>query len=124
MSLDLSWKAIKPGVYTAIINDVQYHYTEIVGLRLSYSIETEAQSDVLSEYLPLDAPKEHPRFNDTAKGKGRVFTLLGTTTKFKDFDDLAEKLLGLEVRLCVSTRYQDGLEVPKINSVTLFKKEA
>lgn len=124
MALDLSWEIFNPGVYPAQISDVQFHYGEVVGLRLSYSVEVGKGIYVLSEYLPLDAPKEHARFNDTAKGKGRVFTLLGSSTKFKDFDDLADKLLGLEVRLSVSTRHQDGLEVAKINSVNLLKKEA
>ena len=124
MTLDLSWETLNPGVYPAQISDVQFHYAEVVGLRLSYSVEVSKRIHVLSEYLPLDAPKEHARFNDTAKGKGRVVTLLGSSTKFKDFDDLADKLLGLEVRLSVSTRHQDSLEVPKINSVNLLKKEA
>jgi hypothetical protein len=117
MPVNLTFNAIPAGSYVGTISDIRFHHGEATAIIPIYSIEHEGRTYSLSEYLPLDAPPEHPRYNDTAKGKGRVLTLLGPNPSIQDQDDLAHQLLGLKVRVAVGTRMQDDLPVPKVVAV-------
>jgi hypothetical protein len=118
MALNIAFNAIPAGSYDGVISDVRFHHSDIAAVIPTYTVEHEGTAYSLSEYLLFDAPSGHPRYNETAKGKGRILTLLGPNPTVRDHDDLAEQLLGIKVRVGVGTRMQDGLPVPKVVTVS------
>lgn len=124
MALDLTFNSIPAGIYSGIISDIRFHEGEFISLIPLCSINHDGQVYTVSDFFPLDAPTCHPRYNDTAKGKGLVLNLLGTDPKIKDLDDLARKLVGLKVRVVVERRKRNGLLVPKIASISLAEAES
>ena len=121
MALDLTFNSIPAGIYTGIISETRFHDGDYISIIPTFSINHEGRIYTVSDFLPLDAPINHPRYNDTARGKGFVLNLLGTDPKIKDLDDLARKLLGLKVRIVIETKSRNGLQVPKIASVSLLE---
>ncbi len=118
MPLTIAFNAIPAGSYDGRVTDIRFHHSGIDAVILTYTVEHNGTEYSLSEYLPFDAPPMHPRYNDTAKGKSRVIALLGPNPTISDQDDLTRQLLGIEVRVGVGTRMQDGLAVPKVVTVS------
>jgi hypothetical protein len=119
MALDLTFNSIPAGIYPGTTSDIRFHDGDYISLIPTFSINHQGRVYTVSDFLPLDAPINHPRYNDTARGKGFVLNLLGPDPKIKDLDDLARKLMGLKVRVVIETKKRNGLLVPKIASVSL-----
>jgi len=74
----------------------------------------------IEELTALDAPVSSPRYNETAKGRSRVKTILEANGKPLDFssvDQVPAALIGCRISIVVGSRTQDGLRVPIVDSI-------
>lgn len=118
MALNLEFNPLPAGSYVGTVSEIRFHHGEMISLIPTVSVTHDGQIHSISDFLPLDAPTGHPRYNETAKGKGLVLNLLGPNPSISDLDDLAQQMQGLNVRVILVTRNRDGFSVPKISSIS------
>jgi hypothetical protein len=121
MSIGLEWDALPPGVYDAVVHEVDFKFASAVGIVIDYRIPQHGRDYYVGEWLTLDAPKDSPLYNETAQGKGRIGQILAaygekTPTKLEPAEIIAA-LTGKALRIAIIHKWINGLPVPKVASI-------
>jgi hypothetical protein len=121
MSIDLSWDVLPPGVYDAVVHEVDFKFGSTVGIVIDYRIRHNGRDYHVGEWLTLDAPQDSPLYNDTAQGKGRILQILTAhgekpPTKPKQTEIIAA-LTGKALRIGITHKMTNGLPVPKVAGI-------
>jgi hypothetical protein len=121
MSIDLEWDALPPGVYDAVVHEVDFKFSSAVGIVIDYKIPQHGRDYYVGEWLTLDAPKDSPVYNETAQGKGRIRQILAAygekpPTKLEPAEIIAA-LTGKSLRIAIIHKWINGLPVPKVASI-------
>jgi hypothetical protein len=121
---DEAWEAevLKPGTYDATVKYAHVNQkNEITWLKIVFEVVNEnGEVREIGDFSALEAPPSSPRHGDTAKGKGRVKTILTANGKplgLSSVDQVPAALLGCRVSLVIGSRTQDGLKVPIVSRV-------
>jgi hypothetical protein len=127
---DEAWEAsiLKAGTYNATVlsTRVSLKYA-ITWLKIVFEV-TDENGEVrqIEDLSLLDAPPSSAKYSDTAKGKGRVKTILeanGKPLAFSSVDDLPAALFGCRVSVVIGSRTRDGLKVPTVDRIRELTSE-
>ena len=122
MPFSMEWRALPPGVYDAIVDDVEFSFKSMVWLIVVYWVQHEGQEFRLREVLALDASETSADYQRTAEGKGRIKQILDAhaipMSSIKDYPDIPALLKGKTVRITVSHKTENGLKVPHVRAVS------
>jgi hypothetical protein len=121
MPIDLEWDALPPGVYDAVVHEVDFKFASAVGIVIDYRIPQHGRDYYVGEWLTLDAPKDSPMYNETAQGKGRIGQILAAygekpPTKLEPAEIIAA-LTGKALSIGIIHKWINGLPVPKVASI-------
>ena len=121
MSIDLSWDVLPPGVYEAVVHEVEFKFGSTVGIVIDYLIRHDGRDYHVGEWLTLDAPQDSPQYNDTAQGKGRIRQILAAydekpPAKLEPAEIIAA-LSGKALRIGITHKMTNGLPVPKVAGI-------
>jgi hypothetical protein len=121
MSIDLSWKALPPGVYDAAVDKVEFRFGADISIVITYRVPHEDAEYFLDDWLTLDAPKTSSSYQRTAEGKGRVKQILSAyDEQMPDKIEPRELIAALEgkaVRIAVTHKITNDLPVPKVSRI-------
>jgi hypothetical protein len=121
---DEAWEAsiLKAGTYNATVLSarVSLKYA-ITWLKIVFEV-TDENGEVrqIEDLSLLDAPFSSARYSNTAKGKGRVKTILeanGKPPALRSVDQVPAALIGCRVSIVIGSRTQDGLRVPIVDRI-------
>lgn len=121
MPIDLEWDALPPGVYDAVVHEVDFKFGAAVGIVIDYRIPQHGRDYYVREWPTLDAPKDSPLYNETAQGKGRIGQILAAygekpPAKPKPAE-IIPALTGRALRIAIIHKWINGLPVPKVASI-------
>jgi hypothetical protein len=121
MPFDLEWDALPPGVYDAVVHEVDFKFGSAVGIVIDYKIPQHGRDFYVGEWLTLDAPTDSPLYNETAQGKRRIRQILAAygekpPTKLEPAEIIAA-LTGKALRIAIIHKWINGLPVPKVASI-------
>jgi hypothetical protein len=127
MPIDLTWHVLPPGVYDAVVDEVDFRFGANLSLVITYRTAHRDQEYCVEEWLTLDAPKSSSSYQRTAEGKGRVKQILSAyDEQMPDKIEPRELIAALEgkaVRIAVTHKITNDLPVPKVSRI-LGKPEA
>ena len=122
MPFSMEWRALPPGTYDAIVDEVDFSFKAMVWLMVVYRVQHEGQEFRLREVLALDASETSADYQRTAEGKGRIKQILDAhgiaMSSIKDYPDIPALLKGRAVRITVSHKTENGLKVPHVRAVS------
>jgi hypothetical protein len=122
MPFSMEWRTLPPGVYDAVVDDVDFSTKAMVWLMVVYRVQHEGQAFRLREILALDAAETSADYQRTAEGKGRIKQILDAhgiaLSSIKDYPDIPTLLIGKAVRITVSHKTENGLKVPHVRGVS------
>ena len=121
---DEAWEAsiLKAGTYDATVVSARVSPKNgITWLKIVFEV-TDENGEVrqIEDLSPLDAPPASARYSDTAKGKGRVKTILeanGKPLACSSVDHVPAALIGCRVSIVIGSRTKDGLRVPIVDGI-------
>ena len=121
---DEAWEAsiLKAGTYDAsVVNARVSPKNSIAWLKIVFEV-TDENGEVrqIEDLSLLDAPPASARYSDTAKGKGRVKTILeanGKPLACSSVDQVLAALIGCRVSIVIGSRTQDGLRIPIVDRI-------
>jgi hypothetical protein len=117
----LDWRVAPQGQHNAMIEQVELNFSAVTWLKIGYRIQFQGQDYWIRELLAFAAPLDHPDYQRTAEGKGRVRQILQvlglSENDIQDFADIETKLHGAQVQIVVAHKSQHGLPVPVVRAV-------
>ena len=122
---ELEWQTLPPGIYDAVVGEVNYSFGETIGILIPYEVVLPGDEIyVVTEWLTLEAPKSSPSYVRTAEGKGRVSQILAVKgMSLKDakaaggLKALPDMLRGIALRITVRSKLKNGLSTPVVVGV-------
>jgi hypothetical protein len=118
----MEWRALPPGTYDAIVDEVDFSFKAMVWLMVVYRVHHGGQEFRLRELLALDASETSADYQRTAEGKGRIKQILDAhgiaTSSIKDYPDIPALLKDKAVRITVSHKTENGLKAPYVRGVS------
>jgi hypothetical protein len=110
-----------PGQYNATIAGATIHpKSSAIYLGLEYRIVSNGQPFILTELLVLDADPGAPIYSQSARGKGRVKSIMevnGRSLWFPSIGEVPRALIGCRVMIAVRHKNIDGLPTPLVLAV-------
>ena len=64
MSIDLSWKALPPGLYDAAVDKFEFRFGADISIVITYRVPHEDAEYFLDDWLTLDAPKNFVQLSE------------------------------------------------------------
>jgi hypothetical protein len=112
----------QPGHYDALIVNASINpKPDIVFLNVEYGIADHAgRPYVVGDMTVLDAKRTNPRHSQSAKGKGRVQSIMeanGKPLTFRNIQAVPPELTGCRVKIAVGHKYVDGFPVPVVQGI-------
>ena len=122
---ELDWQTLPPGIYDAVVGEVNYYFGETIGILIPYEVVLPGgEIYVVSEWLTMEAPKSSPAYVRTAEGKGRVSQILAIKgMSLKDakaaggLNALPDLLRGTALRIAIRSKLKNGLSTPVVAGV-------
>jgi hypothetical protein len=122
---ELEWQTLPPGIYDAVIGEVNYYFGEPISIQIPYEVMLpDGEIYVVSEWLTIEAQRSSPSYVRTAEGKGRVSQILAIKgLSLKDakaaggLTALPDLLRGTAVRITVRSKLKTGLSTPVVAGV-------